>query len=289
MVEHICKRCNYRSIYRSCLRNHLNRKNPCNPTIADLSRELLLEEIPVLIPVLNEITYNCNKCNRKFNDNSNRSKHQKTCTINPEVTKINLMQKEINQMKQEMADLKTHQIIPTVLTNTSINQQQINNITNNNINIILNVYHKGDPEKYDSSTIDFNNIFNKIVGDNTNGIIPFLKMKYFNPDHPENHIIRINDKKLMDSGSVYVHNGTTWDLESSTKVYNELNNEAANSLLDNMNSGKSISRKHIPDEKFNGIYNGLWIRDPKKPKDQVIDELNNLLVNNINEKIMISE
>ena len=32
----ICERCGYSSIYKSNLRNHLNRKNKCNPIIKDI-------------------------------------------------------------------------------------------------------------------------------------------------------------------------------------------------------------------------------------------------------------
>ena len=285
---HICRRCKYNTNSISSLRKHLKRLSPCIITYLNISREDLLNEIPLKNFELNEKTYDCNKCNRKFNSSGNKSKHQKNCTV-VEITleqKVRKMEEEILLLKSALTTTNINNITNTNTTNTTNNTT--NNVTNN-LNITLNIYHNGDSSKYDTSTIDFNEVFSKLMGDNSNGIIPFLKMKYFNPDHPENHIIRINDKKLMESGNLYIHTGdNAWELESSTKVYNDLNNEAAIGLLDTMNSGKSIARKHIPVDNYGTVYNELWGRDKQNPKDVVVNGINNLLVNNINDQISVT-
>ena len=289
-MDYNCNRCGYITTRKDHLKKHLERKKLCKATLQDIDPEIQLNEI--CTPKLNEVTFNCKHCDRPFNISNNMYRHQKTCKYKKNNDRITILENLVIELSKQMVPVVSKHMVPStsaiipsipVATASVINN---NNTTNNiNINVTLNAYHNGNPAKYDTSTVDFNNIFNKIVGDTTNGIISFLKMKYFNPDHPENHIIRINDKKLIDSGNVYIHNGTTWELESSDKVYNELNDEAANSLLDNMNSGISIARKHIPVDDFGGVYNGLWKRDVNKPKDEVIDKLNDLLVNNINDTI----
>ena len=280
MVLHVCKRCGYETTAVNSLRNHLLRKTPCIVTNIDISIDKLISELTIRVPIVKENIYKCDKCDQIFNHLSNKYRHQKICTVVPET----LLEQKINMMENKIAELEAALVNNGTISNVSNSNVSNSNVSNSNVingnnNIILNIYHNGDPNKYDTSTIDFDKLFSKIVDDPTNGIIPFLKMKYFNPDYPENHIIRINDEEIYKK-TVYVHTDDDWKLESSAKVYNDLNNEAANGLLDNMNSGLSIARRHIPSDNFGSIYNELWGRDKKNPKSGVINGLNDLLVSN---------
>ena len=66
----------------------------------------------------NQHKYNCKFCSKKFNDRSNKHKHEKTCK-----NKINL-EEENKKLKEEIILLENNQLVP--VTNTNTNNEIIN-------------------------------------------------------------------------------------------------------------------------------------------------------------------
>jgi len=76
----MCKRCGYETAQKSNLIRHLQKKIPCEPNITDVSLSSLIEE--ATHKEYNDITYSCDYCDKKFNFNQSRHRHQKICKSN---------------------------------------------------------------------------------------------------------------------------------------------------------------------------------------------------------------
>jgi hypothetical protein len=98
---HKCKRCGYESISRQSLRQHLLKKKACNVILEDISREDLLNDINTNNHVYNDITYNCTFCDKKFNTNSSRCRHKKTC----KQAKIPITNKDLLDLESKIIDI----------------------------------------------------------------------------------------------------------------------------------------------------------------------------------------
>ena len=70
-----CKRCNYETTYKKCLIQHLNNKKPCKILNNNIEREILIDEL--IEKTYNEITHDCEYCEKKFNNRSNMYRHKK--------------------------------------------------------------------------------------------------------------------------------------------------------------------------------------------------------------------
>jgi hypothetical protein len=165
--------------------------------------------------------HECN-CGKSFFHKSNLSRHARSCTaIAPEnssdippvvsVSKIEQLEstlasqeerlaqyeKEREEMRAQIALLleahasegNTH--TSSNQTNNIDNQNNIENQTNNNtINIHINAFGKENTDYLDDQAIVecIDRIFNSVPA--------ILKRIHFDPDHPENHNIKITNKKL---------------------------------------------------------------------------------------------
>jgi hypothetical protein len=135
-------------------------------------------------------------CGKTFAQQAGLSRHKAYCTVvnvdsDPEKA---LMKKEIEELRTQVAMLlEAHASEGN--THTSSNQtnnieNQTNNNTNNTINIHINAFGKENTEYLDDQAIVecIDRIFNSVPA--------ILKRIHFDPDHPENHNIKITNKKL---------------------------------------------------------------------------------------------
>lgn len=70
-----CERCGFETEYKSSLVRHLKTKQECECILSTKSRDDLIAEITK--KEYNEITYKCRYCDKKFNKNQNRWRHEK--------------------------------------------------------------------------------------------------------------------------------------------------------------------------------------------------------------------
>ena len=80
-MEFICVRCNESFRRKDYLLAHLKRKNECATTSSSETTQSLIDKLTA--KTYNEHTYDCDFCDKKFNDPSNRIRHKKTCKQNP--------------------------------------------------------------------------------------------------------------------------------------------------------------------------------------------------------------
>lgn len=139
----------------------------------------------------NKVLHVCSICQKKFLYSSGLSRHRAKCKETD--AKVDLLETEIKELRKEVELLKNKQ---TNNGNTTIGKQQIENqnnntqIANQNNNIIINCFGNENMD-YITDKVIFH-CMNKIYGS-----IPLLIEKiHFDPDHPENHNVKIPNKKL---------------------------------------------------------------------------------------------
>lgn len=136
------------------------------------------------------IVFICKKCNKVFSHASGLSKHKKSCGTNEDQNVIDV---EKEKMKKEIEELQ-HQISLLIdkHADSSITNNNTQNIDtqNNNITITINAFGKENIDYLDDKTI-------ACCIDRVYKCVPAILEKiHFNPDHPENHNIKITNKKL---------------------------------------------------------------------------------------------
>ena len=136
-------------------------------------------------------TYDCLFCKKKFNDRSNRLKHQKICK-----NKVS----EITELKEKIIKLEN-----MITTKNTTNNKIINTTNNNNngtINNITNNFVINKIGEESISKLKFKDIKN-IFREQKNCLYHAIKYVNFNDKIPENHAVCI--EKSLDF-SIHDHN-----------------------------------------------------------------------------------
>ncbi len=169
-MEFKCSSCEYKSERKSNVKTHINKMCKNNASIL---------EIPIEI--------NCDFCKKSFTTVPSMRRHLSTC----KVKKFN-QNEEITKLKEENKILKALAKKPTT----------INNITNNQINIVLAPWN--DP-KLPNNVEDY---YRASVKKIFLAVPTLIKNIHFNVNHPENHNISITNAR---SKTAKVYNGKEWE------------------------------------------------------------------------------
>lgn len=205
-----CKRCGYKSSSKSNMCKHLRRKNPCEVVNENISVDSLLNEFLPSKTYTNDC-FKCKFCERKFNSQSNHSRHMKTC-------KLNNNKEEINELKKEIEKLKT------ILEHSTGNINNVNNITTNNIQI-----NSFGQENLDHLPKDF--LTSCFMMKNIPSLIENI---YFDEECPENHNVKLRSSK---NKTANIYDDGKWKVRPVDRIIDEM-----------VNKGQTILSKHY---KFN--------------------------------------
>jgi hypothetical protein len=159
-----------------------------------------------------EVNYNCRYCHNKYKHQSNRSRHEKTCILNPKL--INNQDNNINKENKELKKIISN--LQSVIdnnnininnncnntTNNTTNNNTTNNTTNNTLNNINNVYVRYDNISYDK-ILTKNEIFN-ILDKKFMALEESIKKIHFNPDKEEYQNIHITN---LEGKYAFVYDG----------------------------------------------------------------------------------
>jgi hypothetical protein len=177
-MEWICQRCNHESSSKPHLLQHLRRKKPCTVSNIDKDIEVYIKEL--ITKEYNDKTYDCNYCDKKFNDRGNKSRHMKICKKKDDAF-INLQ----NQLAA--IEKKLEKKINSNNNSGNFNNNNNNNNIVNTFNINLrNLGHENMaavPEDFIRGccmNLEFRSLFENLHCD---------------PNFPENHNIRIKSSK----------------------------------------------------------------------------------------------
>ena len=138
--------------------------------------------------------YRCKYCNKSYNIQQSRWKHEQSCN-----NKINLLEENI-KLKQENELLKkNNQLVPLNNTNNSHNNtKNINNINNGTSNINNGTSNVNNTVNNNNNTVTINKIgtepivfkakdIKMIANDGMNGPITCARQLNFNKNKPQNH------------------------------------------------------------------------------------------------------
>ena len=141
-------------------------------------------------------------CSKSFTTRSALYRHRKNCSVyidtkntkqsEPHEQTLQLL-KENQEMREEMDELRkqVEMLLGKSTKNTTNNIQTLNSIENQNVNIIVNSFGH---ENIDHLT---DQIICKLIKTAPFTSVPLLIEKiHFDPEHPENHNIKITNKKL---------------------------------------------------------------------------------------------
>ena len=175
-------------------------------------------------PNESKMKYTCQFCKKAYSTNSNLHKHMKKCSNvdlsdnGKVVNYIKDIQKENKEMKKEKKKMRKEiaKLIDKLAESSTTNN-------NNNIqqNIIINNYGK---ENLDYLTPEYLTHLLKIP---FQCIQSLVKNIHFNPKHPENHNIKITNKK---QNLATVYNSGIWEFKDKKDVIENIVDNSYNIL-----------------------------------------------------------
>jgi hypothetical protein len=185
MVNYKCERCGFTTFYRNNFRKHIYRKHTCQSKIKEVNInvirknfELTNTHLNINPPIQNSQNNVCKFCNKTFTTYKSKWRHEtKYCKVKKETDD---MKKQINEMQAKIYDLEK----------TSNNIIKNSNVNSNNKTIIVN--------NFGSENLDYitDKMMKRLLLKGSGGIPSLIKQIHFNPKHPENHNVRIKNKKL---------------------------------------------------------------------------------------------
>lgn len=223
-MEFVCARCEESFKRKDYLIAHLKRKNECSATASNEARQSLIDKLTT--KEYNEITYDCDYCNKKFNKSCNKYRHKKTCKKNPKnmqpprtdgastsrvvateedddedesddgSSKIIMDKKDFELMKQELKDALKKEIMQELastsrVTNNTTNTTNSNNTTNTTNNTI-NIINPFGNESTSHLTKEF---LSYCILNPKKGMASLIESIHYNKSIPENHNLRCKSLK----------------------------------------------------------------------------------------------
>jgi hypothetical protein len=249
MKKFKCLRCGFEADRKYNFIKHLNRKFKCEPEINDIDIKVVMKKNN--IQVNNNKKKNnfiCTKCYRPFTRKDSLVRHiNGRCKVIDEYGSKNKMKEVIKQKLDTLLDemFSMKKIIEDQGKIIIDNKKNISKFKNNKINDF-------GEEKLDYIT---EKIYKKLLAYPSSSIPRLIKKIHFNPNYPENHNVRIRDKKLK---FAEVRENNEWKLRHKKAVLddlvdfgyitleeykdsNELDNlilQGFNKMLDNYNNSK---------------------------------------------------
>ena len=193
-------------------------------------------------PSLKLKIYKCPGCKKTYSTNSNLCKHIRRCKhkspTNSSVEDTLLMSKRLEKQDKIISEMREQlDKLTSVQVNGVSNTTYINNIDNSNTtyNIVINPFGK-ENTKY--ITGDY--IKNLIDSGPYHSIPKLLKYIHFNPEHKENHNIKIPNKKQP---YAEIFNGNAWEYRDKKTTINDMSERAFTLLNEHYVGGNEYMNK----------------------------------------------
>ena len=227
MVEYKCKKCNKIFTHFGNYNYHIMRIFPCDQNDFSPKNKIIEQEQPEIAEEEENDELTCKYCKKRFSRRDVCRRHE---NFNCKNKKIIEKEKENKKLKEEIKMNKQ-----TIINNfQTINnyQQNIQNIQQNfggfNSEVNLNPFGKED--------ISFlkNGVMKNIFKNPDLGIAQLIRLIHFNPEIPQNHNVRLKNKK---EPYLNVFNGQNWELRDKDDTIQDL----------------IISKKEIADDYFENL------------------------------------
>jgi len=222
-------------------------------------------------------------CSKSFTTRSALYRHRKNCSVyintknttqsapTEQIIQTQLLQKENQQMREEMDELRkqVEMLLGKSTKNTTNNIQTLNSIENQNVNIIVNSFGH---ENIDHLT---DQIICKLIKTAPFTSVPLLIEKiHFDPEHPENHNIKITNKKL---NYAEVVKNNKWVTANKKKVIDDVIQKSYDLLDEKYTDNKEdISEKR--QERFQN-FQDKYEQDDEELLRNIKNDVDLLLIN----------
>ena len=206
MVLYICEYCNFSSKLKGDYNRHLktnkhlgNINISVSPMVMSTNEHKMSTNEHKMST--NELEYICDFCHLTFKTKPNKRRHElHYCKENNSImtSKIKQLEKEKKNLEKEIGKLI----------------DKVGNVTNNTNNIIVvNNYGK---ENTDYLTVEK---IKKLLNRPYDSVQELIKMLHFDSAHPENHNVKITNKK---EPYALVWNDSIWELRKKKSVVKDL-------------------------------------------------------------------
>ena len=209
--------------------------------------------------------HSCSICQQTFSHLSGLSRHRAKCKDVKELPKIDILEKEVKELHQQNLELSKKDTT-NINTQNNTNVENQNNQTNNNI--IINCFGR--------ENLDY--ITDKVIihcMQHIYGSLPLLIEKIpFDPDHPENHNIKIPNKKLPHAK--IMNHKREWQIVNKKEAIDDMIN-IGYSMLDDTFQEKG---HELPDAKQKHFRNfqEKYEDDDKKTKKGIRNQVENVII-----------
>lgn len=249
----ICKRCNQEFSVKSHLKAHLLRKNICDYVENNLDRNELLKEL--YDRKLNQKTYDCEYCNKKFNSAAGKCQHKKICknqsssksNSDNQIITLENLQKQIDELLKNKNNIT-------------------NNITNNNISITINNFCKNENTSYLDDQLLFDCFKNK-------DLVKLLEEIHCNPEHPENINVRIKNVKM---NLMEYYNDGKWIVDNKKMVLPKMINHGRKILKNYRKENSTYLLNELDDDYWKAY---LWLTDLYNQNKTLFNEIKEQIYN----------
>jgi hypothetical protein len=201
MVSYNCGICNFVTILKGNYNQHLKtKKHQLNISNSLIPMVMSTNEHKMST---NNLKYSCEFCDLTFTSKPNKRRHElHFCKENNSImtSKIKTLEKEKKKLEKEIGKLI----------------DKVGNVTNNNNTnniIVVNNYGK---ENTDYLTVEK---IKKLLNRPYDSVQELIKMLHFNSDNPENHNVKITNKK---EPYALVWNDPIWELRKKKSVVKDL-------------------------------------------------------------------
>lgn len=211
-----CKRCGYETNMKYMLKRHLQRKNPCNPSLEDIARDILIQELD---EETTDKSHKCKHCNKMFTAASNMYRHQKICNANS--NEIDLLKETVSNLQKQLTDMQNNPQKPSIYNHNNTTNNNTTNIDNMNNIIVLNNFGN---ESYEHITSEF--LKTCVLGSMT-GVKSLIEKIHFSDEAPMNKNVRM---KSMKNNLVEVADNHKWVVKDANEAMETMINKGCRLL-----------------------------------------------------------
>ncbi len=178
--------------------------------------------------------YSCKKCGKIYSKKEYLNNHEKTCCGVDTLTCQRCMKTFANRQSKykhckrnncKPISIFEAENVKSIINNNNCqittNNNSNNTVNNTNVNIYINDYGK---ERKDY-LLDYDNFYDIIRIPNNNILVKYLKCKNFNPNFPENHCIKYENKRFK------LKENENWRLINPTALKNKLYHDCGSEVL----------------------------------------------------------
>jgi hypothetical protein len=213
MILYKCDCCNYSSKIKCNWIRHLKTKkhfnnfeNSLQPMVMTTNEHKMSTNEHKMST--NEHTFKCDFCDLYFSTHPNKRRHEiHYCKENPETMKYKIHKLEKEKKKLEKKIEKMMDKMCTINNNTTNNNNNTQNI------IVVNNYGKENTDYLTAEKIE------KLLDRPYDSIQDLIKMLHFNVEHPENHNVKITNKK---EPFALVWNDPIWEIRKKKSVVKDM-------------------------------------------------------------------